>query len=191
MFLSREPGGTGLKFAEAIRRLVLHPRYSVHPRSELLMYEASRAQHVEKCIRPLLEQGAWVLCDRYTDATLAYQGGGRSIPIRDLQWLNQFATGRLEPDLTIFMDIPLKKGLQKARRLSKVKNKGHVYHNGDRLEREKTDFHQRVQRCYRRLERASSRIRRVVVSDSVEKTKRKILQILMKKWAFLKSSDER
>lgn len=188
VFLSREPGGTGVKFAEAIRRLILHPNYIVHPRSELLLYEASRAQHVEKSIRPMIKQGYWVLCDRFTDATLAYQGGGRSIPIKELLWLNKFATDDLKPDLTIFLDISLKEGLRKARNLSQSKNKKDIYSNGDRLEREKLDFHRRVQHFYRRMVNEYPRIRRVSVEKSIEKTHAKIVNIVLKKWPVLKKA---
>lgn len=186
VFVSREPGGTGLKFAEAIRRLILHPRYKIHPRSELLLYEASRAQHVEKRILPMIRKGYWVLCDRFTDATLAYQGGGRCIPIQDLLWLNRFATNNVRPDLTILLDIPVRIGLKKARRLSKIKNKKGIFVNGDRLEREKIGFHKRVQSFYRKMAREHERIHTIKVADTAKETHRKIVQVIQKKWPYLK-----
>lgn len=178
VFVTREPGGKDIAIAEAIRRLILDPRYSVDPRSELLLYEASRAQHVAERIIPLLKKGYWVLCDRFTDATLAYQGGGRGIPFSDLIYLNRFAAHNLEPELTILLDLPVKKGLHKAR--------GRTGSSGDRLEKENINFHIRVQKLYRQLARKHKRIYKVAVAEMIYDTHNKITAILEKKWPVLK-----
>lgn len=187
VFVSREPGGTGLAMAEAIRKLILNPRYTVHPRSELLLYEASRAQHVEKSIVPMLKKGYWVLCDRFTDATLAYQGGGRGIPTRKLLWLNRFATHDLNPDITILLDLPVRVGLTKARLITRQLQRKKRNFAGDRIEQEKIDFHRRVQGRYRALAKTHKRIHRIPVEKMVGSTHRKIIETIESCWPFLKN----
>ncbi|MFH1379178.1 MAG: dTMP kinase [bacterium] len=178
VFVTREPGGKDIAIAEAIRTLILDPKYSVNPRAELLLYEASRAQHVAERIIPLLREEYWVLCDRFTDATLAYQGGGRGIPFAELNYLNRFATNNLEPELTILLDMPVKKALLKAR--------GRTRQNGDRLENEHITFHARVQKSYRYLAQKYKRICRIEVNHNIDETYAKIINIIEKKWPHLK-----
>ncbi|MBD3272546.1 MAG: dTMP kinase [Elusimicrobia bacterium] len=185
VFVTREPGGAGCPFAEAVRSLVLNPEYQVHPRSELLLYEASRAQHVEVTIKPFLLKGYWVLCDRFTDATLAYQGGGRNIPGKYLAWLNRFATGNMIPDLTILLDVNVQHGLRQARMISARDTEYAAGAEGDRLEQEDIDFHQRVRRYYLKLAHQHRRIKRIPVSATVEATHRMIVQTVLKKWPRL------
>lgn len=187
VFVSREPGGTGLAMAEAIRKLILNPRYTVHPRSELLLYEASRAQHVEKSIVPMLKKGYWVLCDRFTDATLAYQGGGRGIPMRELRWLNRFATHDLNPDITILLDLPVCIGLKKARLSTRQLQRSKRNGAGDRIEQEKIDFHRRVRRCYRALAKIYKRMHRIPVEKTRGSTHRKIIETIESCWPYLKN----
>jgi dTMP kinase len=105
LVVSREPGGTAL--GQALRELLLHPpgEAAPVPRAELLLYAADRAQHVETVLRPALERGDWVLCDRFTGSTAAYQGHGRGWPVALLDTLETLTTGRLQADLTIWLDV--------------------------------------------------------------------------------------
>jgi dTMP kinase len=137
---TREPGGTGL--AEAIRAVLLDPRHEVDPLAELLLYEASRAQHTREKILPALRKGSWVLSERYSLATMAYQGCARGLAMPMIRTLDRIATGGLRPDLTIVLDIPESEfaSRDRARRL-------------DRLERESLAFRKRVREGYRRLAR--------------------------------------
>ena len=119
--------------------------------AELLLYEADRAQHVKECLEPELKRGRLVLCDRYTDSTVAYQGDGRGLDRRAIETLNAIATQGLVPDLTILLDVPAARGLRQAYR----KKKGH-----DRLEKAGLAFHKRVRRGFlRQAKRAPRRFR--------------------------------
>ncbi len=138
---TREPGGT--KLAEAIRRALLDPRQAVDPLAELFLYEASRAQHTREKIVPTLKKGCWVLCERYSLATLAYQGYARRLPLPTIRTLDRIATGGLKPDLTIILDIP-------ESEFSSRDTKRKL----DRLELESEHFRQRVREGYRRLARS-------------------------------------
>ena len=112
--LTREPGGSPI--AEKIRELILHPGDEpLAPGAELLLFLAARAQHVARTLRPALERGEVVVCDRFTDATLAYQGGGRTIPETFLMALNGWATGGLTPTRTYLLDVPVDVGLERAK----------------------------------------------------------------------------
>ncbi len=141
---TREPGGT--TFAESIRRILLDPRHRVDPVAELLLYEAARAQHTAHKLRPALEAGQTVLCERYTLATLAYQGYARKIPLKLVRQLNAIATGGLKPDLTIVLDIPE----------SEFGSRHRAHH--DRLEQENSAFRRRVREGYRALANGNPRI---------------------------------
>lgn len=115
--LTQEPGGTPL--GDEIRRIVLHMRGmsdDLDPRADALLYAAGRAQHVERIIRPALERGEWVVCARYLDSSLAYQGAGYGNDMADLRRLQDFATGGLLPDLTLLLDVPVEIGLERTRR---------------------------------------------------------------------------
>jgi dTMP kinase len=113
LLMSREPGGTPL--GRALRELLLHPPADAYPCSdaELLLYAADRAQHVAQVIRPALEAGDWVLCDRFSGSTAAYQGYGRGLPLERIAALEGFATGGLEPDITLWLDLPLEESLRR------------------------------------------------------------------------------
>jgi dTMP kinase len=142
---TREPGGTALD--EEIRNVLLAPREeTVAPLAELLLVFASRAQHLEERIRPLLARGVWVLCDRFTDATYAYQSGGRGVPLAWVRQLEELVQGGLQPDCTLLLDAPVETGLERAR----------VRGDLDRFEREQQAFFQRVRDTYLRLARESS-----------------------------------
>lgn len=135
---TREPGGTPL--AERIRALVLHDRSEAMPdAAELMLMFAARAVHTENLIRPALARGAWVLCDRYTDATYAYQGGGRGVPDAAIAPLARLAQRDLQPDLTILLDAPVADALARARARSA---------EADRIEAETTAFFERVRAKY-------------------------------------------
>jgi dTMP kinase len=115
--LTQEPGGTPL--GEEVRRIVLHMRGmsdDLDPRADALLYAAGRAQHAARAIRPALERGEWVVCARYTDSSLAYQGAGYGNDLDELRRLQDFATGGLRPDLTILLDVPVEVGLERTRR---------------------------------------------------------------------------
>jgi len=137
---TREPGGT--RSAEAIRAVLLDPGLKVAPLAELLLYEASRAQHTREKILPALERGVWVLCERYSLATMAYQGCARGLSMPMIRTLDRIATGGLRPDLTVVLDIPEAEfaARDRSRRL-------------DRLELESAAFRKRVREGYRRLAR--------------------------------------
>ncbi len=108
--VTREPGGSSV--AESIRSILLHQE--MHPLTELLLYEAARAEHFERTIAPALKAKKWVLCDRFTDSTLAYQGFARGLAIPMIQKLNAVATRNNKPDLTFFLDLPVEEGLARA-----------------------------------------------------------------------------
>jgi len=129
LLTSREPGGTPL--GQALRELLLHPPTEAAPCSdaELLLYAADRAQHVARVIRPALEAGDWVLCDRYTGSTAAYQGYGRGLPLERIGALEHFATGGLEPDLTLWLDLPLEESMRRrgGRAADRIEASGHPF----------------------------------------------------------------
>ncbi|HXQ30413.1 MAG TPA: dTMP kinase [Steroidobacteraceae bacterium] len=157
--VTREPGGTPL--AERIRALVLtEPGEAVPVAAELLLMFASRAVHTENLVRPALERGAWVLCDRYTDATYAYQGGGRGVPDADIEPLARLAQRGLTPDLTVLLDAPVAFALRRA--YSRAEGP-------DRIEAETDAFFERARASYLKLAAADpKRIRRVDATASVE-----------------------
>lgn len=140
---TREPGGTPL--GDQIRELILAHTFDHAPcaRAELLLYEASRAQHVEKIIRPALDKKQWVLCDRYSASSVAFQGGGREISVEDVVWLNQFATTNLKPHLTVLLDLTVEASQSRRAQRSSITGQ-----KDDRIESEKNDFHERVRQSF-------------------------------------------
>lgn len=149
---TREPGGTPL--AERLREVVLQRGgETLSPQAETLLMFAARAVHVDNLIRPALARGAWVLCDRYTDATRAYQGGGRGVATTFIETLSRETVGGLTPDLTLLLDLPVETGLQRAhaRRKAKGATGGEGGEHGDlpdRFEAEEVDFFERVRERY-------------------------------------------
>lgn len=133
---TREPGGTG--FGERIRELLLSPESRVAPLTELLLMFAARAAHIEEVIRPALDSGKWVVCDRFTDASHAYQGGGRGLAAHTIDTLATIVQGDLRPDLTLLLDAPLA--------ISAERQAGRGM--PDRFERESAEFFGRVRRAY-------------------------------------------
>jgi len=149
--LTREPGGTPL--AEAIRALLLDPHYTgMDPVCELQLMFAARAEHLARVIRPALEQGQWVLCDRFTDATYAYQGGGRGIDTAIIARLEKLVQGDFRPHLTLLLDVPVEVGLARAGDRS----------DPDRFEQEQVEFFERVRQAYLEMAAAESQRYRVI-----------------------------
>jgi dTMP kinase len=151
---TREPGGT--RIGDTIRRILLDSNNcDIDIKTELLLYQAARAQHIKDVIRPSLAQGSIVLCDRFTDATLAYQGYAQDIHQDFIETLNQFATDNLIPDLTVLIDCPVEIGLRRARDRMATQ---HAKDREDRFEEKSLDFHQAVRLGYLQIaENNSSR----------------------------------
>ena len=156
---TREPGGCGL--GAKIRPLLLDVSSRVDSRAELFLFLADRAQHVEETIRPALVRGEWVLCDRYADSTIAYQGYGRGMDVETLQSLNDYATGGLWPDRTLLLDLPVETGLERA--LARNGREGLSQSEG-RFEAEALAFHRRIREGF--LERAARWPERFCVLDA-------------------------
>ena len=153
LVMTREPGGTPL--AERIREILLDKsETSMSDDTELLLMFAARAQHLAQLIRPALEQGQWVICDRFTDATYAYQGGGRCIDPERIAQLENWVQGSLRPDLTIIFDLPVEVGMARAGQRS----------DPDRFEQENVAFFNRVRQCY--LDRANATPERYAIIDA-------------------------
>ncbi len=157
--VTREPGGCSI--GEKIRKILLNPNHrEMVPATELLLYEAARAQHVKEVIKPFLEKEAVVLCDRFSDATLAYQGYGRRIDLKWIQRLNHLSCEGIRPDVTFLLDCPSDVGLKRAiRRIRTLKQESE-----ERFEREEIQFHRRVRKGY--LAIAKTEPRRVKVIDT-------------------------
>ena len=156
---TREPGGCAL--GARIRPLLLDVSSRVDERAELFLFLADRAQHVAETIRPALQRGAWVLCDRYADSTIAYQGYGRGMDVETLQRLNDYATGGLWPDKTLLLDLPVETGLSRA--LARNGREGLTESEG-RFEAEEQAFHQRIREGF--LARAERWPERFCVLDA-------------------------
>ena len=174
--ITREPGGTSL--GNLIRQVLLEVgKHPVASPTELFLYLADRAQHVQDVILPALNAGKIVLCDRYTDSTLAYQGYGRGIDLKLLRQLNEFADGGVQPDLTFLLDCPVTLGLsrtaQRQRTLATGKSRE------DRFEREKLDFHERVRAGFLDIARAEApRFRIIDAARSAEEVAQEIRAII-------------
>lgn len=165
---TREPGGT--RISELIRDVVLHgPHPEMTPHTELLLIFAARAQHVSELIRPALERGETVLCDRFTDASYAYQGGGRRLPAADIEALEDMVQGELRPDLTLLLDLPVKQGLERTT------GRG----SEDRFENESLRFLERAREVYRqRAEAEPGRFALIDASGDADQVWRQIAVVL-------------
>jgi len=148
--VTREPGGTAL--GEKLRGLLLSE--AMHLETETLLMFAARREHIAQVIEPALARGEWVVCDRFTDATYAYQGGGRGLDRHRLQDLEHWVHGHLQPDLTLLFDVPFAVARQRIALATREL---------DRFEQEKADFHERVRQAY--LERVAAHAQRVKVVD--------------------------
>lgn len=176
VIVTREPGGTEL--GEAIRGLLLdHRNTAMSDDTELLLMFAARAQHLTEVIRPAMARGQWVLCDRFTDATYAYQGGGRGVSRERIAALEDWVQGDLRPDLTLLFDLPVEIGLERAGRRGEL----------DRFERERADFFARVRDTYLTLARADTSRFRVIDAarplETVQKNIRLVLEAVVGAWA--------
>jgi dTMP kinase len=162
--LTREPGGT--PFGERVRELVLTPGASVSPVAETLLMFAARAAHLDTVIRPALARGEWVVCDRFTDATRAYQGAGSGVDRRLIESLASGVHGDLAPDLTLLLDLPVSKGLERARSRASVT---------DRFESEAETFFQRVRDEYLDIARREpARVRIIDASQPLAHVEREV-----------------
>jgi dTMP kinase len=157
--VTREPGGCPI--GEKVRKILLNPDHrEMVPLSELLLYEAARAQHVKEVIEPFLKKRGVILCDRFSDATIAYQGYGRKIDLRWIERLNHFSSRGIKPDVTFLLDCPSDVGLKRALK----RNRTLKQEKEERFEKEKIQFHQRVRKGYLAL--AKKEPRRVKVIDT-------------------------
>lgn len=152
VLFTREPGGTAV--GEALRELLLSPQTAVGLRAETLLMFAARQQHLEEVVLPALADGVNVVSDRFTDATFAYQGGGRGVPLADIEVLETWVQGGFRPDLTLLLDVPTEVSMA---RIGQTREK-------DRFEQEQADFFARVRGVY--LERAAAHPHRYALIDS-------------------------
>ena len=163
---TREPGGTPM--AERVRAILLDPQSEpIDPEAELLLVFAARAQHIARVIRPALESGSWVLCDRFTDATYAYQGGGRGLSRVRIAALENEVHGGLQPDLTIYLDLPIAAGLARIEATQR-----------DRFEREQHAFFERVRRVYVERAKIHARFRTIDAGRPLADVQRSIADVL-------------
>ncbi len=153
ILLTREPGGTPM--AEELRNILLSEREEkVESDTELLLMFAARCQHVNQVIKPALEKGIWVICDRFVDASYAYQGGGRGLGFERIQQLENWCLGGFKPDLTLLLDMSVEEGIARTKKRGKA----------DRFETEKMDFYQKIRDAY--LKRAAQDPQRVFIIDA-------------------------
>jgi dTMP kinase len=170
---TQEPGGTPL--GRRLREAFLDTDENVAPMAELLCYAADRAQHVEFLIKPALEEGKIVISDRYADATAAYQGAGRGFSESVIKQVIKLATGGLKPDLTLFFDLPVSIGLQ---RMNKRNDMGELK---NRLDKENSDFYERVREAYLSIiAKEAKRFRVIDATQSVENVHAQALEVLTK-----------
>jgi len=166
---TREPGGTPL--GEALRQTLLGEDFKgMSDDTELMLMFAARAEHVAKVIKPALENGQWVLCDRFTDSTYAYQGGGRQLDMSRIEGLEQWVLGNLRPDLTLLLDAPVEVGRERAGKRSAP----------DRFEQERDAFFNRVRDSY--LDRANKDPQRIKVIDAsvdLESVQKQVNNVLL------------
>ncbi|MBO69155.1 MAG: dTMP kinase [Acidiferrobacteraceae bacterium] len=163
---TREPGGT--PFGESLRDLLLNSQLEFDAEAEMLVLFAARAEHLKRLILPAISSGKWILCDRFTDATFAYQGGGGGIPFGRIKELERFVQSTFQPDLTLLLDLPVEDGL------ARIANRGG---NVDRFEKRDLDFKNDVRQAYlRRQEQDPGRIRLVRASNTVEKVHETIVE---------------
>jgi len=169
--VTREPGGTIL--GEKLRQVLLTGDQRIHPETETLMMFAARRQHLEEVIRPALQRGDWVLCDRFTDASFAYQGGGRGVAKQKLEDLERWVHPDLQPDLTLLFDVSAELGQSRVERIK----------SPDRFEREDIEFFSRVRNAYlERLQQWPKRMVGIDGSKPVADIQREIEQLILAKW---------
>lgn len=168
VIVTREPGGTPI--AEAIRKVLLAEyQEEIFGQTELLLLYAARVQHVEHVIKPALIEGKYVVCDRFIDATYAYQGAGRSIPIEKIDSLNQWALGEFVPDCTIILDAPVEVAFDRIKKNRDL----------DRFEKEKVHFFQRIRQQYLQIAKKSKRYHVVDASQPLKNVQDTIRDIII------------
>jgi len=169
VLLVREPGGD--RIAERIRRILLSKKNSeITALTELLLYEAARSQLTQRVILPALKEGKVVVCDRYSDSSLAYQGYGRGLDKKMIKHLNHMATFGLLPDLTILLDVPVKMSFKRRKKEKRDK---------DRLEKERFEFHQRIREGYLTIARQNrKRIKVIDGTENIDKTWQKVKKVV-------------
>ncbi len=172
--VTREPGGTPI--GDQVRAILLDPKNrALDPKAELLLYAASRAQHIREVIAPSLKAGTVVLCDRFADATIAYQGYGRGLDLAMISALDRIVTSGIQPDLTLLLDIEASAGLARAR----GRNHSRGLENEARFENEEIAFHERVRKGYLTLARQQpARVRVVDASQPLEEVQKNIRKIV-------------
>lgn len=165
LLVTREPGGTPL--GEKLRELVLHE--SMHAETETMLMFASRREHVEQVIRPALQRGTWVISDRFSDASFAYQGGGRGVPVSKLEQLEQWTHGDLQPDLTLLFDIPIEVARERLSNNVSL----------DKFEREKGEFFDKVRQAYlARVAKTPQRYAVIRAEKSLNEVQQQLADIL-------------
>lgn len=170
--VTREPGGC--QIADAIRRILLDPsNQQLCATAELLLYAAARAQHVEEVIRPALTKGAIVLCDRYVDATIAYQGFGRGLDLTLIQQLNQVASAGILPHLTLLFDLPVATGLNRA-----IARNAIALEDEGRFEAESMAFHERVRSGYLQEARQEERFTIIDATGTPEEVNGRVTRVV-------------
>lgn len=168
--LTREPGGIGI--AEQIRNVILDPKNtSMDARTEALLYAASRRQHLVEKVMPALEAGKLVICDRFLDSSLAYQGNARGLGIDNILGINEFAIDGLYPDLTVYLDISAEGGIERVNSRREAK---------DRLDSESIEFHKKVVEGYKKVnERFKDRIKVVDATNSIDEVTKDSLDAIL------------
>lgn len=175
VLLTREPGGSGL--GKKLRAIVLNAEEKICPAAELFLFLADRAEHVEQVIKPALAEGKIVLCDRFVDSTVAYQGYGRGMDTQMLESLNMQATQGLKPDLTVLLDLDPETGLARAKRRNAEQN---LEVEEGRFEAETLDFHKKIREGFLSLSRKEKRFLVVNAEESAEKVLQTVLSALEK-----------
>jgi dTMP kinase len=172
--VTREPGGCPI--GEKIRKILLNPDHQeMVPACELLLYEAARAQHLKEVIEPFLKKGGVVLCDRFTDATFAYQGYGRRVDLKWIEHLNYFSSQGIRPDVTFLLDCPSDVGLKRALQRNRVLKQ----EREERFEREEIQFHRRVRKGYLAIaKKEPHRVKVIDTREGEEKVFEKIRKII-------------
>jgi len=167
---SREPGGTPV--GEVLRDLLLDPKHPITPMTELALMFASRAQHIEEIIKPALAKGVWVICDRFTDSSYAYQGSGRGFNLESISAFEALTIDNYAPDLTLLLDIPVELGLRRAAQVGEP----------DRFEREATEFFQRVRAGFLARAETEQRIKVIDASADKDAVERHALLLIEQLW---------
>ncbi len=175
--ITREPGGSAL--GKKLRAIILNAEEKISPQAELFLFLADRAQHIEDIIKPALAQNEIVICDRYVDSTIAYQGYGRGIDINLLETLNNTATSNLLPTITFLLDLPPQKGLERANKRNAQEN---LTLSEGRFEAEELSFHSRIREGF--LERAKQNSKRFTIIDATQ-TPSQVAQSAINKLTFL------